>query len=175
MTAFGIKVEDAEASSFASLLLPPENAIDNDLKTWFQSDIVDDNMVSEFLWLQIQLESYSVVERVHVTFGDKPERESNVEVRVGNSKIDPSSTFEQQNKTIFKNQICDVYPNAVEKLERIEMVCEKRLMGTHVSVQVLDKTAQLMQIAEIVVYGKSKDIFYLYSFMSNFSFKQSHI
>ena len=119
-------------------------------------------MVSEYLWLQIELEEYSEVQRVHIFIASEPLR--NEEIRIGNMKYDPSSTIDQQEKDISKNDICK--PDTKEEIDienfgkRIEISCEKTLLGNFVSLQSRDKDSKVMQINEVVVYGKSMNIYY---------------
>lgn len=120
-------------------------------------------MVSEYLWLQIELEECSEVQRVHIFISSEPLR--NEEIRIGNTKYDPSSTMDQQKKDINKNDICK--PNTKIKIDieefgkRIEIPCEKTLLGNFVSVQSLDENSKVMQINEMVVYGKSMNIYFI--------------
>ena len=161
MSAFGLKFKDVAASTSLAYIYAPEKAIDNDPRTVFSSTIIDENMKSDYLWLQVELERYSLVERIHITFGQTDDKASKVEVRVGTSRYDPLSSLNEQRKTISKNQICNMYPKVVGKSERIEMVCNKRVFGNYVSVQILDKKARIMKIAEVVVYGKSMSILFI--------------
>ena len=129
-------------------------------------------MKSDYLWLQVELERYSLVERIHITFGYTGDKASNVEVRVGTSRYASFSSLNEQRKAISKNQICNMYPKVVGKSERIEMVCNKRVFGNYVSVQILDKKTRIMKIAEVVAYGKSMSIVFIFSvfFMDYFQF-----
>ena len=125
-------------------------------------------MVSEYLWLQIELEEYSEVQRVRFI---SSELLSNVEVRVGNTEYDPSSTIKEQEKDISKNEICNVYPDAAKLEEQIDMVCNKSLLGGYVSFQILDIRAKAMRVRELEVYGKRKGKFAIinsFLFISNF-------
>ena len=143
---------------------PPEKAIDNNPQTFFFSDIyLGENMKSVFLWLQLELQRYSHVERIHITNANTHTDTSNVETRVGNTRLrpkaDPSWTFAQQKKEIDRNQVCNNYPHVVEAGKRLEMHCDKRLFGSFVSIHILDPLVEIMRIAEVVVYGKSIKVF----------------
>ena len=163
-----LKAIDAEASS-KSINYPPRKAIDNNLTTPFWSANIEENMKSDYLWLQVELEGYSEVQRVRIINGI--ELFSNVEVRVGNAEYDPSSTIKQQEKDISKNEICNVYPDAAELEEQIDMVCNKSLLGIYVSFQILDIRAKAMRVREVEVYGKRKSKFTIInSFLFIFNF-----
>ena len=120
-------------------------------------------MKSDYLWLQVELERYSLVERMHITFGQTDDKASNIEVRVGTSRYDSLSPLNEQRKAIAKNQICNMYPKVVGRSERIEMVCNKRVFGNYVSIQILDEKAKILRIAEVVVYGKSMSKLFYYT------------
>ena len=153
-----------EAISYASLPHAPEKAIDNNPQTFFLSDIyLGENMKSIFLWLQLELQRYSQVERIHITNANTHTDTSNVETRVGNTRFlpyaDSSWTFAQQKKDIDRNQVCYKYLYVVEAGKRLEMHCDKRLFGSFVSIHILDPQVASMKIAEVVVYGKSTKLF----------------
>ena len=153
-----------DAISSAGPHVGPDKAIDNNPNSLFLSDIYHgENMKSIFLWLQLELQRYSQVERIHITNADTHTDTSNVETRVGNTKFlpksDPSWTFAQQKKDIDRNQVCYKYLYVVEAGKRLEMHCDKRLFGSFVSIHILDPQVDSMKIAEVVVYGKSTKLF----------------
>ena len=121
-------------------------------------------MKSGYLWIQFELESTSLVERVHIVnakFAEVPgqnahQRTSDLQIRVGKSKYNPLSSVEQQKIEIERNPECNYYPNVVGNGNRVELTCNKRLFGKYVSIQILDRKVQIMNIAEVVIYGKSK-------------------
>ena len=145
---------------------PPENVIDNDHKSLFVMIGLSGNMKSTYIWLQLELEGYSEVERISIFNGDNDYQTSNVEVRVGNTSYDPFSTFKKQTADISKNPICGIYPDRVGRFKRFDIACNETLYGTFVSLRILEEKASSMNIAEVVVYGKSMYTFFDNSFIS---------
>ena len=153
-----------DAISYVGPHNTPEKAIDNNPQTFFLSDIYDgENMKSFFLWLQLELQRYSQVERIHITNAESSHYTSIVETRVGNTrflpKADPLWTLALQKKQIDRNQVCYKYLFVMEAGQRLEMRCDKRLFGSFASIHVQDPLVNVMQIADVVVYGKSIKVF----------------
>ena len=144
---------------------PPENVIDNDKKSLFVRIGMDGNMKSAYIWLQLELEGYSEVGKISIFNGDNDYQTSNVEVRVGNTSYDPFSTFKKQTADISKNPICGVYPDRVRRYKQFDIACNETRYGTFVSLRILEEKASSMNIAEVVVYGKSMYTFFYNSFI----------
>ena len=134
----------------------PEKLIDGNDDTFYLSD--DPIWVQDPpkpLWVQLEVQS-ALVDRIEIKnrkdgLGD---RTSQVEVRVGNSKLHPMDLISVQNELLQKNHICGEWPQTGQDGELIIISCGTQLQGSLITVVIKDPRVKQINMAEIRIFRK---------------------
>ena len=128
---------------------PVKNVIDNDPSTYYHS-----SDLKKYSWIQIELENESLVRLVQITnrLDCCWERLSNVEVRVGQAKVTEIDTHK-----LRKNRFCKRYygKGTVDEIV-VTLNCIRPISGRYVTIQILDRSINEINIADIQIFGKPK-------------------
>ena len=111
------------------------------------------NDPTNLAWVQIELHNEVLVEHVQITnrINCCWKRFSNVEIRVGNEKTNNSAD------RILINQFCNIYDgHGTAKNLVIGIDCVKAVSGRYITIQILDDSVNVMNLAEVDVFGKLK-------------------
>ena len=122
--------------------------MDGDPSTFYHS--IDPTNLA---WVQIELQNEVLVQHVQITnrINCCWKRFSNVEIRVGNENADGSRN------RILANQFCNIYEEhgTAQKLV-IGIDCVKAVSGRYITIQILDDSVNVLNLAEVDVFGKLK-------------------
>ena len=117
-------------------------------------------------WVQIELQNEVLVQHVQITIRINCcwKRFSNVEIRVGNENANNSRD------RILVNQFCNIYEgHGTAKKVVIGIDCIKAVSGRYITIQILDDSVNVMNLAEVEVFGKLKGRLPLSILQQNFT------
>ena len=152
-----------------------KNLIDNDFLTFFATSDPPAH-TPPLLWIQLHLSGSFIVYQV-VIFNGFSDRILNIAktqkilVKVGSVQIDSYASTKTQKEQLNQNSLCATWPKVARSGERIEMRCTSTAIGKLVSIEITKpqtgNETQVLELAEVEVYGKGKIKYGYYAMLSS--------